>query len=94
MQTIRSVGVMSVAKLMGLMHACLSLVFVPFFLVIAAVGSFAGPQNNPMGALGAAGMTVLAILNAGVLWSIWLYGWRDRRAALQSFRQVDRRNSN
>jgi hypothetical protein len=62
MQTIRSVGVLSVAKIMGLLQACLSLVFVPFFLAIAAVGSFASPHNNPLGAFGAAGITILAIL--------------------------------
>lgn len=47
MHILKSVGVMSVAKLMGLLYGCLGLIFAPFFLLIGLVGSFAGQEKTP-----------------------------------------------
>ena len=47
MHVIKSVGVMSVAKIMGLVYGCMGLIFVPFFLLIGLVGSFAGQSKTP-----------------------------------------------
>jgi len=42
---LKSVGVMSVAKIMGLLYACLGLLFVPIFLLIGLAGSIAGQEK-------------------------------------------------
>jgi hypothetical protein len=47
MHIIKSVGVLSVAKIMGMVQACLGLVFAPFFLLIGVLGSMAGQQKTP-----------------------------------------------
>jgi hypothetical protein len=53
MHIVKSVGVMSVAKIMGLIYGCLGLVFMPLFLIVGLVGSMAGQQKSPFaGVLG------------------------------------------
>ena len=53
MHVLKSVGVMSVAKIMGVLYGCLGLIFIPFFLLISVVGTVAGQKNMPFaGALG------------------------------------------
>lgn len=53
MQIVKSVGVLSVAKIMALIHACLGLVFAPFFLLVELLGSLGGLHGNPFaGAFG------------------------------------------
>jgi hypothetical protein len=47
MHIIKSVGVLSVAKIMGLIYGCLGLIFAPFFLLIGVLGSLAGQQKSP-----------------------------------------------
>lgn len=47
MQILKSVGVMSFAKIMGLIYGCLGLIFVPFFLLFAVAGSMAGQDKLP-----------------------------------------------
>jgi hypothetical protein len=47
MHVIKSVGVLSVAKILGLIHACLGLIFIPFFLLIGLAGTLAGGQRSP-----------------------------------------------
>jgi len=51
MHTIKSVGVLSVAKVMGAIHAVLGLLFLPFALLITLIASMAPQQNghNPFG---------------------------------------------
>jgi hypothetical protein len=46
MHIVKSVGVLSVAKIMGLIYACIGLIFAPLFLLMGAVGSFAGQSNT------------------------------------------------
>lgn len=48
MYTVKSVGVLSVAKIMGLVYACLGLLFAPFFLLVGLLGSTLNPQKTPL----------------------------------------------
>ncbi len=59
MYTIKSVGVLSVGKIMGAVYAALGLLFLPIFLVAGIASSVMGGKGA---ALGAAGMLILAIL--------------------------------
>lgn len=47
MHIIKSVGVLSVAKIMGLIQACFGLAFAPFFLLIGLLGSLTGQEKSP-----------------------------------------------
>ena len=51
MHIVKSVGVLSVAKIFGMIYGCIALIFVPFFLIIGVIGSFAGSltgeSHNP-----------------------------------------------
>ncbi|HWH59477.1 MAG TPA: hypothetical protein VN682_17750 [Terriglobales bacterium] len=49
MQIIKSVGVLSVAKIFGLLYGCMGLIFVPIFLIMAVAGAMAGPKEFPFG---------------------------------------------
>src|SRR5579863_10215339 len=59
MHIVKSVGVMSVAKIMGLIYGCMGLIFVPIFLIAGVVGSVAGDKPAMIG--GVIGV-VLAVL--------------------------------
>jgi hypothetical protein len=59
MHIVKSVGVMSVAKIMGLIYGCMGLIFVPIFLIAGVAGSVAGDKSAMLG--GVIGI-VLAIL--------------------------------
>ena len=48
MQVLKSVGVMSVARITGLIYGCMGLLLAPFFLVFGILGSVAGQNKNPM----------------------------------------------
>ena len=59
MQILKSVGVMSVARIMGLLYGCMGLIFAPIFLLLGVLGSIAGQDKTPFaGILG----IVLAVL--------------------------------
>lgn len=63
MHVLKSVGVMSVAKMMGVLYGCLGLLFIPFFLIFAMVGTFAGQKDVPFaGVLGIVFAIVMPIL--------------------------------
>src|SRR5262249_17498817 len=47
MHIIKSVGILSVAKMMGLIQGCLGVVLIPFFLLVGLAGSLAGRQESP-----------------------------------------------
>jgi len=52
MYKLKSVGVLSVAKVLGAMYTLLGLILMPFVLIIGMVGAFAGGGKNPLGAMG------------------------------------------
>jgi len=51
MHIVKSFGVMSVAKIMGVLYACMGLLFAPFFLLVGLLGSMAGQQTSPFAGL-------------------------------------------
>jgi hypothetical protein len=63
MQVLKSVGIMSVAKITGLLYGGLGLLFAPFFVLFAVIGSFAGEDKTPF-----AGMTVVV----GIVFAIMM----------------------
>ena len=67
MHIIKSVGVLSVAKIMGLMYACMGLIFAPLFLLIGLLASAAGQHNNPLAGIFSIGLAVLFPLIYGVI---------------------------
>ncbi|HLH09935.1 MAG TPA: hypothetical protein VKW78_22035 [Terriglobales bacterium] len=67
MHRIRSVGVLSLAKVSGMVHAALGLLLIPFFLLMAFSMAIAGKQgnmngNNPFAFLGPAFAIAMAVL--------------------------------
>jgi hypothetical protein len=48
MRVIQSVGVFSVAKIMGLIYAAMGLIIMPFLLLAAVFGSMASVKNAPL----------------------------------------------
>lgn len=51
MQVLKSVGVLSIARIMGLIYGCMGLLLAPFFLLFAILGSVAGRNRNPLAGL-------------------------------------------
>ncbi len=59
MHIIKSVGVISVAKIMGMIYGCMGLIFAPLFLLMGLLGSALGQHNAPFAGIFG---VVLAIL--------------------------------
>lgn len=47
MHIVKSVGVLSVAKIMGLIYGCLGLIFAPVFLLVGLLGTIVGQAKTP-----------------------------------------------
>jgi len=67
MHVIKSVGVLSVAKIMGLLYGCMGLLFLPFFLIFVLAGTFAGHENNPLAGIVGIAFAVLAPVLYGLM---------------------------
>jgi hypothetical protein len=67
MHIVKSVGVLSVAKIMGLIYACMGLIFAPFFLLMGLLGSALGQQNSPLAGIFGVGFAVLMPVLYGVI---------------------------
>ncbi|HWY21071.1 MAG TPA: hypothetical protein VNX26_07605 [Candidatus Acidoferrum sp.] len=67
MHIIKSVGVLSVAKIMGMIYGCMGLIFVPFFLLIGLMGSALGQQNSPLAGIFGVGFAVLMPVIYGLI---------------------------
>lgn len=67
MFSLKSVGVLSVAKVMGCIYAVIGLILMPFFLLAGLIGSMAGGKDNPFGAVGALALGILAPILYGLL---------------------------
>jgi hypothetical protein len=68
MQTIKSVGVLSVAKILGFIYGTIALIFVPFILLfgllgaLGAMGAMASNEHsNPFAAMGVIGVVLLSL---------------------------------
>ncbi len=63
MHIVKAVGVLSIAKIMGLIYGCMGLLFAPFFLLFGIVGSVAGQSKSPVNGIFGIGFGIaLAIL--------------------------------
>lgn len=67
MQIVKSVGVMSVAKIMGLIYGCMGLVFAPFFLLVGLMGSLVGQQKSPFAGIFGITFAILMPVLYGVI---------------------------
>jgi membrane protease YdiL (CAAX protease family) len=66
MKTLKSVGVLSVAKMAGVMHVALGFLVAPVFLMMGMIGSIAG-HPVPFGAIGGVALAVIAPILYGVM---------------------------
>jgi H+/Cl- antiporter ClcA len=67
MHIVKSVGVLSVGKIMGMIYGCMGLIFAPFFLLIGLVGSLAGQGRSPFAGMFGVGFAVLMPVFYGVI---------------------------
>ena len=67
MHIVKSVGVMSFAKIVGLIHACVGLLFIPVFLLIGLAGVFAQEGKNPFAGIVGFVFAVLAPVFYGLM---------------------------
>lgn len=67
MQMIKSVGVLSVGKVMGISYAAMGLIFVPFFLLISAIQALSGKADAEFGLAMAIAMAIFMPIFYGVL---------------------------
>jgi len=67
MYTVKSVGVLSVAKIMGLIYGCLGLIVAPVFLLIGVLGSLAGQQKTSFAGVFGIAFAVLMPVLYGVM---------------------------
>jgi len=67
MHIVKSVGVLSVAKIMGMIYACMGLLFVPLILLMSVVGSMAGQDKSPFAGMIGIGFAVVAPVFYGVV---------------------------
>lgn len=67
MHIVKSVGVMSVAKIMGLIYGCMGLIFAPFFLLMGLIGSLAGAEKSPFAGIFGMVFAILMPVLYGVL---------------------------
>jgi hypothetical protein len=67
MHIVKAVGVLSVAKIMGLIYGCMGLIFAPFFLLIGVMGSALGKQNSPLAGIFGVGFAILMPLLYGAM---------------------------
>src|SRR5438093_10756236 len=71
MRTITSVGVLSVAKIMGAIYAVIGLILLPFFLLASLIGSIAGDHDNLLLALGYLLLVVFVLIFYGVIGCVY-----------------------
>ena len=67
MHLIKSVGVLSVAKMLGLIYGCMGLLLIPFFLLIGLAGTFAGKEQTPFAGVFGLVFAFLAPILYGVM---------------------------
>src|SRR5438445_9061620 len=67
MQVVKSVGVMSVAKIMGLIYGCMGLIFAPIFLLMGLLGTLVGQQKSPFAGIFGIAFAILMPVLYGVM---------------------------
>ena len=67
MHVLKSVGVMSVAKILGLLYGCIGLLFAPLFLLFGLMGSLVGQGKTPFaGIFGVVFAVLMPVLYGGM----------------------------
>jgi len=67
MYTVRSIGVMSLAKMMGAVYCALGLIFMPIFLIAGLAGMMAGGREGAFGAVGGVFLAICFPVLYGVI---------------------------
>ena len=67
MPRIKSVGVLSIAKISGIIYASIGLLFIPLALVVGLAGLASGQKGGVLGGIGFLAMAILAPIFYGVL---------------------------
>ncbi len=79
MSTLRSVGVLSCAKIMGAIYGCLGLIFVPVFLLVGFGSLMFGKSPDSLSGVGMLALSLLLPILYGVMgfvmgaFTAWLY---------------------
>ena len=79
MYELRSVDVLSCAKIAGVFYACLALLFIPMVLIMVVASADSPQPYSPMGALGLVLLAIFAPVLYGLLGFVfgaltaWLY---------------------
>jgi len=68
MHIVKSVGVLSVAKILGLLYGCMGLIIAPLFLMMGLMGSALGQQNSPLAGIFGVGFGIGLAVFAPVLY--------------------------
>jgi hypothetical protein len=69
MHIVKSVGVLSVAKILGLLYGCMGLIIAPLFLLMGLMGSALGQQQNgPLAGIFGVGFAIGLAIFAPVLY--------------------------
>jgi hypothetical protein len=67
MHIVKSVGVMSVAKIMGVIYGCIGLLFAPIFILFGLLGSFADKGNIPFAGIFSVAFAIFMPITYGVM---------------------------
>lgn len=67
MHIVKSVGVMSFAKIMGLIYGCMGLIFAPLFLLFGLLGSLVGQDKTPFAGIFGVVFAILMPVLYGVM---------------------------
>lgn len=79
MVTLRSVGVLSCAKIMGAVYGCLGLSFLPFLLIGGVAGLMIGKGSERMSGIALLALAILAPIFYGAMgfvmgaFTAWIY---------------------
>lgn len=75
MHIIKSVGVLSVAKIMGLLYGCMGLIIAPLFLMMGLMGSALGQQNSPLAGIFGVGFGIGIAVLRRCSTGPWVLSW-------------------
>jgi len=67
MYIVKSVGVWSIARIMGLVYGCLGLIFAPLFLLFGLLGSIAGQNKTPFAGIFGIAFAIMMPIMYGVI---------------------------
>jgi hypothetical protein len=70
MHVIKAVGILSVAKIMGLVYGCMGLLFAPFFLLFGLISSAAGQSKSPLTGIFGIGFGIVFAIIMPVLYGL------------------------